>query len=503
MSLTDQLMARTRAMHAELAACMASQQADPSPPATHQVTMPIPVSEEDVLYRQALRAADAGQGSEAIQILRRLAEGGSVNFEVYNVLGTLLFESGDVAGAADVFRVGSGLEFSSTKALRNLIVAYTQLGEIALALTACHLLLDKEPDDPDIPLFLRDLIAASELRFDDPTALGSSISAVFSERDELSRLRPLIHKTAAFCEYSLTALERLNEQSSPPETKPSWLPPPITLTGAKDHASVILFLPPCSGGIAVRRILAKLTASDYAFHDVDLNNWFTQGAKGSDRPYPISRRGGIYLFFNAGNLRSSLHNSGIQPGELNTIVTIRDPRDTLVSLYHLTLDTNHTPDMLTASSEIKARVQMMFAEADRVRKLTVDRYVLEQVQNWVSNLDHFRALVSGRDGADATFLSYALLCNDFPAFLGKLIDTLELSPPPALIDEVLLTEDVRKSDTLTKASLAHFKNASPLPGRHRKELSADTIEELNRQTREIRLWLGANDDSRLRCLYED
>jgi len=64
-------------------------------------------------------------------------------------------------------------------------VAYVQQGEIANALAASGLLLRKEPQNPDIPAFLRDLLLEASPRLDDYGWLSPTLATRLNNEQQL------------------------------------------------------------------------------------------------------------------------------------------------------------------------------------------------------------------------------------------------------------------------------------------------------------------------------
>jgi len=59
--------------------------------------------------------------------------------------------------------------------------------------------------------------------------------------------------------------------------------------------SIILYLPYCSGGLSIRRIIARLIADQYQLCETDLDVW--RGVSKADT-YTLEPTGYIYVFFN-------------------------------------------------------------------------------------------------------------------------------------------------------------------------------------------------------------
>lgn len=148
---------------------------------------PLPPEDEDRGYAQAEALLHAGDTTAALERLQDLATRGALRWDIHNDLGTLLLNAGQLEAGLQALKTAVSLEFSSTQALRNLIVAYVQQGEVANALAASGLLLRKEPRSPDILAFLRDLLLETSPRLDDYGWLSPSIALRLNNEQRLQR----------------------------------------------------------------------------------------------------------------------------------------------------------------------------------------------------------------------------------------------------------------------------------------------------------------------------
>lgn len=276
-----------------------------------------------------------------------------------------------------------------------------------------------------------------------------------------------------------------------------WSPP--ARIDRRYYPSVHLFLPPASGQASVTRILNKLAPPLYEFVAPEHEAWRNiDSLDGGTRPYRVESHGVLYhWWYGAKLVEDALHAAELAPARARTIVILRDPRDSLVSLYHLTLDPRHEPP------KDSARYQTYLHDRERLRQRGLDEYVLETGNGWVWQLEQVTAFFDRCAPANTLFISYALLCHDFPQFLQQLMHFLRVTPPQAVVEELLRTEDVRRSDSLNPKSLARFANAAPMPGRHKRDLQPDTIAKLNECSAGSRAWMRKHEREDLRSLYED
>lgn len=166
-------------LHAPAAAPAAAPVSCP-PPAP-----PLAFEDENRGYAEAEALLNAGDTAAALERLQDLATRGALRWDIHNDLGTLLLNAGQLEAGLQALKTAASLEFSSTHALRNLIVAYVQQGEIANALAASGLLLRKEPQNPDILAFLRDLLLEASPRLDDYGWLSPTLATRLNNEQQL------------------------------------------------------------------------------------------------------------------------------------------------------------------------------------------------------------------------------------------------------------------------------------------------------------------------------
>lgn len=470
---------------------------------------PCAASVEDEMESHARAKALLAQGDQsgALTVLRSLAMGGTINWEIYNDLGALLHANGQFEEAIAALRNAANLEFSSCHALRNLLVVCVQMGDIAQLLATCHQLLKQCPDDPDLPLFLRDIVANADIRFDDWRWISPQLTEQLAELEQLRALNArranyeVLEAKAKLFDFAKTSLPEIGHANQGIFAGPRF-PPRFLPVEARSRPSILLLLPPATGSLAVSRILARVVGSEYTIHDFEYKTW-AEGESRTDawRIPEYLPEGHIYWWFDAANLSRSLEHHQLNADEFKILVVMRDPRDSVVSLYHLTRDQLHL-DLANdfCSSE---RLESMHAECERLANVSVDDYAAEHISWWTSAVLTAQKVVDTAAPRNVAFLSYALLCQDFPSFLKQLISFVGVTPDHTLVDELLISEDVKKRDTLNPSSLSFAKRASPLPGRHQRELRPDTVALLNHATSDARRWMAAMEFPSLRPTYSD
>ncbi len=188
-------------------------------------------------------------------------------------------------------------------------------------------------------------------------------------------------------------------------------------------------------------------------------------------------------------------NGAAQTG-IRCLASMRDPRDSLCSLYHLMFDDKHTPP-----SSMTAYRAAYIEEQQRVRAMSIDQFVMYRADDWLRWCEGAYAFADSLPQG-ATVLSYAQLCEDFPAFLDRLITAIDIPVAAPLRDHLLATEDIQRPATLNAGSYARSRSASPRPGRHKGELQPATIAWINERSRALRAWMAAHDPAYAHC-YDD
>lgn len=278
--------------------------------------------------------------------------------------------------------------------------------------------------------------------------------------------------------------------------RPVW--PAPSIVGRRAYPSTIFFVPTASGGMAIRRIVGQLLRGEY--HEYRQLALWKNGdlSCAGTREWPWQRDGQLYHVTMAEPLAQWFDEAHIDTGRQRLILTIRDPRDSIISLYHLTNEPVHAA--ATAGLPVAASYD---EEAARVRACTLEEYVAERFVSQLHGLRAIRALAERLRPENVCFLSYAQLCEAFPTYLQRLIDFLQIRPAPSVVADLLATEDVRYKDRLNPRSLSHCTNAAPMPGRHKRELQADTIARITRESSDILEWLAQHELPELSHIYLD
>lgn len=271
----------------------------------------------------------------------------------------------------------------------------------------------------------------------------------------------------------------------------SW-PPPHKLHN-RYSPSIILYLPYCSGGWSVRRIIARLIADQYQLCETDLKVW---SGVGKADTYNLEETGYIYVFFNPKQMKKAILDSGLRLEGMTYLVCLRDPRDLLVSLYFLAQDSTHI-----AMAEGTPIHEQMLIAAQKTAATPIDEYVLNSVASFRQLMEDLQYILAEIPSQKIRHLSYAALCQAFPQYLAGLIDVLGVQPTRHTIADILYTEDIQRPKTLHRDSLAHFPKASPTPGRHKRDLKPDSVKRLYQEFAPTLAWMADNDLPEFRELY--
>jgi len=261
----------------------------------------------------------------------------------------------------------------------------------------------------------------------------------------------------------------------------------------RSNPSIILFLPFASGSLSIRRIIQRLIVGQYVLRETDLD---VAVGRGSEDTYRIKPTGHVYIFVNPITMRKAIIDSGYDVDELAYLVCLRDPRDMLVSLYYLVQDSSHLSDC-----EGQPFHQQMIIAAQEAAAVSVDQYVLERSGYYRSQLEELRTFLADVPAERVKYLSYAMLCLAFPRYLSCLVMALNAHPSRHTLAELLITEDVQRPKTLTKGSLPHCPKASPLPGRHKRDLKPESVRRLLYEFRSVLAWMADIDLPEFRELY--
>lgn len=276
-----------------------------------------------------------------------------------------------------------------------------------------------------------------------------------------------------------------------------WSAPPRI--GRRGYPSLLHFVPVACGGMSVRRITRALLSGEYAYSG-QLDDFWTQGDLLCHRTleWPWETEARIYLVSLTPPLQRWFDLRGHDLDRLRLALTIRDPRDSIVSLFHLTKDPVHSG--FAVGRQIQDQYE---SDLRRVEAMSLDQYVLERFAGLLDNLRQMRTMAKRLRPHNVCNLSYAQLCLDFPTFLLRLIDFLQIDPAPDTICRLLETEDVRYKERLNAKSLSHCINAAPMPGRHRRELAPATIEQITHEAKDVLHWLAEIDAPQYASIYLD
>lgn len=201
---------------APAAAPAASPQAPPpAVPAAPKVTV-IDPAEEARLYRRVEQLFGGGKKEQAKRLLVELADRGSVYWEVYNDLGVLAYEEGDLDAAVRYLSTGAGLELSSTNCLRNLLPVLVGQGELGQSLAVVGNLLRREPDPAPVLDVVADLLKTAQPGPDGVAWLSpSSAAAMDALRGERDAMRAALREREREAQQLQQELDRIRKLRRP------------------------------------------------------------------------------------------------------------------------------------------------------------------------------------------------------------------------------------------------------------------------------------------------
>ncbi len=461
-------------------------------------------SEGDIhVYRSAERHLADNRKEEAFEALFGLATKGTTLWEAYNDLGCLLLEAGNPDAAFQAFQLATGLEKNGLNAFHNLVAACASCGEVGKALSTIRSALQRAPYDPDLTHLLADVIISTPMSFDDPSWISPEVAALLAEapaRERLfARLVDITTKVDAISRFVRISKPYAQE---PAQGAPTRFPPLFEPVHQRARPSVMLMLPPASGSNAVSRIIPRCVEGAYAFGSPEYQLYgLGQPTHDGVPGLTFQPEGQIYYWFTSQGLSATLNNNRTDLSEFNTIVVFRDPRDVVISLFYLIQDPMH---LEMARQSCSAEVYEQSKQYGTIAAAKgVDAWALEHIGDVDANIRVLMRLCESTPPHQVAFLSYALLCEDFPHFVSRLTAFLEVTPPPEVLSEILRTEDIKLKDQLTSSSLTRTQKASPTPGRHKRELRPETIQRLNEVTAISRRWLASMEEPFLRHLYAD
>lgn len=155
----------------------------------------LPATEEAVLLAEVSSLLHAGHFDQATVRLKYLVSHEALDWTIYETLGQLYAERGELDGAAGVLLRGAALEFSGTQCLRKLAAVYAMRGDAWRTLAACSQILKREPDDSDMHLFVRDILVSTSPRFDDISWLAPEWTTLIDEyRNYRGNMSALLRK---------------------------------------------------------------------------------------------------------------------------------------------------------------------------------------------------------------------------------------------------------------------------------------------------------------------
>lgn len=185
-------------------------------PAPGRTPAAVDPAEEARRYRRAENLFANGRKDQAKQLLEEMAAQGTVYWEVYNDLGVLAYEAGDVETAIGHLTTGAGLELASTNCLRNLLPIQVALGEIGQALAIAALLLRRDPDPGPVLDVVGELLRAAQPGSGDIEWLSPRHAAAEREgRAERDAIRQTLRELERDLGTARNELDRLKRLGRP------------------------------------------------------------------------------------------------------------------------------------------------------------------------------------------------------------------------------------------------------------------------------------------------
>lgn len=239
--------------------------------------------------------------------------------------------------------------------------------------------------------------------------------------------------------------------------------------------SVVLLSTPTSGtGSLWRLVSAIASARGYSCEEV-ADRYFASGNIEEMRSWVPEPNGWAYLYNTPQFVNAKLADPGIR-----LIVNFRDPRDMACNQFHWVFQ---HPDPSLSEDELQRY-------RSDVRTMGIDQYVRH-----VDNNALFRQLFElkdriGRHSHDPNTLvvSYAQLCLDFDSVTDRICDFLGVNRsdvPVELIERERVDNIAGNPHWIGNV----WSGADLCPGRHRRELSAETIETLDDRYRDTLAFL--------------
>lgn len=156
-------------------------------------------------------------------------------------------------------------------------------------------------------------------------------------------------------------------------------------------------------------------------------------------------------------------------GEYQIILQLRDPRDVLVSRY-FSEAYGHPPRPNADSAYMK----FYFDRRERLRRMTIDEFVLEEMEYVCSN-DYMPYCENLLNKPNVLFLEYEEMVTDFTEWLNKVIRFLDFDVGQKMRDSLIQKGKVLL--TVKEENIyAHCRQIKP--GDHRRKLKKETIDVL-------------------------
>lgn len=174
------------------------------------------------------------------------------------------------------------------------------------------------------------------------------------------------------------------------------------------------------------------------------------------------------------------------------ILNARDPRDLIVNRYWW--EFAH-PKPGKTPEQIEARHQ-------EIRDLGLEGYVLRN--KYTADFDLLRKVVPQLAKSNWVFVGYALYCLHFDDAISKISSMLDVDLSKLTEKQRELIDAERAENLLTNVRWVHkdWPGADRAPGRHKQELSPDTVEKITKRYGPILEFLKSMEDPRLRHYYD-
>jgi len=148
------------------------------------------------------------------------------------------------------------------------------------------------------------------------------------------------------------------------------------------------------------------------------------------------------------------------------VLMLRDPRDVLVSLYFSTAYSHSIP------YENKKRAKEMFIDREKALNMTVDEFVLEQADIYLSRYQIYcKELLNKKN---VLFTKYEDMIYDFKKWLGFILNFLKFEVKQETIEKIINKQDF---DVQTEDITKHKRQV--VPGDYKRKLQPATIKKLN------------------------